>query len=323
MLKVFLIALLLTLPLTGNAQTCEQLFGDSSANTLPGSLQNISSASDWKILKAAQFDILGERSLSQKARDHALSFLEIFRVNQNYREQIEIEIRRRDFKAALQEMGVTTHTDPLYWLRNNKHYFSTLFSVAVNSSLNYLSYHYLGTAGFVAHVPKTRFFKPDQIPDAVIEELLTSDNVQPRTRNYIKARVGHGADLVINNVRKYFHIGLLASVVIMHGDILMDPFGYVNNQLSRTSDAISNYARNSNLELIQKLELKKELFLKKGALEKVAAAEALIREIKENNNQLIQKNSGAILIWPQKSKISDETSEVQANTLFHDDASNK
>jgi len=293
MLKItILLILLLTLPIIGMAQTCEQVFAISAKIVLPESLLNKTSVSDWKILKAAQADIIGDRSLTQKARDKFLSFFEMFRTNQNYREQIEIEIRRRDFEAALEKMGVQTHSDPRYWLRNHKHYFSTLFSIAANGGINYLSYHFLGHAGFLVHLPKTRFFKPEEIPDAVIAELLASDTIQPRVRQYVMTRVSHGADLVLNNIRKYFNIGILASFAVLHGDMLMDPQNYLNNQLTHSSEAITNYALQSNLELKAKLEIKKEHFEKSGQLENAAAAEKIIKQIENQNKQLIEHNSG-------------------------------
>lgn len=161
---------------------------------------------ETQIYQAAKVQVLGDRSLSIKAKQAVAGFFDIFQLNKDYRREVSIEIQRRHYKAALEKMGVQIKVDPMTLIRRNAPYFRLMFSLGANAGLNYLSYQYLGTSGFLVSIPHYKFFRPETIPDAVLMELLTQPPGGPLTNAYVSSRVRHGADVVIKSLNNYIFL---------------------------------------------------------------------------------------------------------------------
>ncbi|MDG0817311.1 hypothetical protein [Bdellovibrio svalbardensis] len=250
------------------------------------------SVSESQILKAAQSDILGDRNISVLAKDSIVEFFNVFQMNKDYRREISIEIQRRDYKAALEKMGVQVKVDPMFALRKNAHYFRLMFSLGANAGLNYLSYRYLGTAGFLVSAPQFKFFRPDKIPDEVLMELLTKPEGGPLTKAYVNARVRHGADVVIKNLNNFVFVGILSWLAVFHHQIVTDPVAYMEKQALTSVSAVTQSAYEINLKTIAGLEVKLQEFERTGQTEKAQKATNLIENIKKQNSEILNPAMG-------------------------------
>lgn len=242
-----------------------------------------------QIFKAAQKDLLGDRTLSQRAKDSALDFFNILNINRDYRKQLTVELQRRDYKAALERMGIKTKVDAMYILRRNSHYFKMLFSIGANAAVNIASYHYLGIAGMIVSIPRTGFFRPDKIPDAVILEMMTKPQGGPLAKAYLGSRVKHSVDAVTQSVGKFLTIGLLSWFAIFHHQVITDPNGYMEQQMMSTTTSVLKVTYLQNLETIKAVEAKKAAFERDGQMDRVRKAEALIASIQQQNSELYKQ----------------------------------
>lgn len=254
------------------------------------SLSRKSRVTETQIYQAAKADILGDRSLSVKAKMAAADFFNILHLNRDYRRELTIEIQRRDYKSALEKMGVQIKMDPMTLLRHNAHYFRLMFSLGANAGLNYLSYQYLGSAGFIVSVPHFKFFRPEKIPDGVLMEVLTQPEGGPLTKAYINARVRHGADVIISSLNSYIFVGLLSWLTVFHHQVITDPTAYMENQARMSASAMTRAAYDQNIKTISGLEVKLLEFQKTGQSDKAEKALLLIENIKKQNLEIINTN---------------------------------
>lgn len=85
-------------------------------------------------------------------------------------------------------------------VKNNKHYFSFIYSLVVNGSLNVLTNHFLGSVGYIFDIPKIKIFDPRKVPDEVLHEIISSPTPGPKFKKYISLHLKYGIDYVWNNV---------------------------------------------------------------------------------------------------------------------------
>lgn len=284
-LMVLAILLFLALPSTAQVK-CGSAFFDLPPSRFE-TLTQKSAVTETQIYQAAKADILGNPGLTSKAKQAAADFFGIMNLNKDYRHEISIEIQRRDYKAALEKMGVKVRLDPLTLVRQHSHYFRLLFSLGANAGLNYLSYQYLGTAGFLVSVPHFKFFRPEKIPDAVLIELLTKPEGGPLTKAYVQSRVRHGADVVIKSLNNYIFVGMLSWLTLFHHQIVTDPTGYMQAQALTSASAMTKAAYEQNLKTLSGLEIKLQEFEKSGQNDKVEKARSLIENIKKQNLEIL------------------------------------
>ncbi len=288
LMAVILLLAALTPP-TANAQlACDSIFEEGPDGKFFAELTKQTSVTESQILKAVEKDLLGDRTLSQKSRDWALSFFREFNMNRNYRAQIQKEIQYRDYKTALNRMGIETKVDPLYVLKRNKHYINLAFSFALNTTVNYFSMHYLNTPVLVS-IPGIKLFHPEKIPDGVLEELLTRPDAGIRTREYFRQRFQHGTEFALQRTLSIFSISVIAYLLIFYNKAVMDPTGYMLDQMNKTGDSLIVITYELNLETLRALEAKKVSFEQSGQLENITKADALIMSIKNQNAGLLEE----------------------------------
>ncbi|WP_374035343.1 hypothetical protein ACES2I_06195 [Bdellovibrio bacteriovorus] len=289
MRSLVLTAFMILIALPAAAQiACGGAFLDTRTSHFE-TLSRQSRVTETQVYQAAKADVLGDRNLSMKAKMAAAEFFNIFQLNKDYRRELSIEIQRRDYKRALEKMGVQVKLDPMTLLRHNAHYFRLLFSLGANAGLNYLSYQYLGSAGFIVSVPHFKFFRPEKIPDAVLMEILTQPEGGPLTKAYVSSRVRHGADVVISSLNKYIFVGLLSWMTVFHHQVITDPTAYIENQALISASAMTKAVYEQNIKTISGLELKLHEFQTTGQSEKAEKALLLIENIKKQNLEILNK----------------------------------
>ena len=271
---------------SAQALTCIDLFRSDSA------FQKLSQQTEFtetQLLNAAETDVLGAQSLSAKAKRWAQSYFAALRTHQSFRESLRVEIRRRDYQRALNEMGIESHSDLKSILKKYRPYISGVFALGINGAVNYLSYRYLSTYGYLVFLPSIRLFDPQQVPDEVLLELLSTNTSEdaPKTRTYIFARWRHGAQTIYDNVRKIFPITVLSTFAVFHAQLITDPGAYVGSQLDTASSGINMAAYKQNENTIYLLETKKKDFERLNEEDKVKMSNDLIIDLQSRNRRII------------------------------------
>lgn len=290
--------LALTLPLQlpyvaqANPAMCGDVFRPDPRSLVPEELLEHEALTDYQILKAAKDVILDQKTIPDKIRQKMEDILEVFFINKKFKQELLIEIERRNYKAALEMMNIPVKKDMRYVYTTHKHYFRLVLSIVLNGTANALSYHYLGKGGLLVNLPTTRFFKPEQIPDAVILELINT-GAGPKTKEYLQYRFRHGSDMALRNVIKYVNLAVFTYLIIFHHEFITNPEAYIADYIAKISNALNAQTYKNNLEMIKSLESKKSAFESQGNLEKANKAQALIESLKMQNDDLIRTNHPA------------------------------
>lgn len=244
-----------------------------------------------RILRAIEADVLGLKTIpalsidasarSRRALYQMKRWFDLLHMKKSRTDDALIEFHRRQFEKVLDRQGPSAHNDFQARLRDAKPYLSTMFSVAANGAVNYLSYTYLGAAGVVVHVPALRLFDARNIPDAVITELINAkpSDPTPRTRAFINTKVKHGADIVFQTVRRIFNFSIIALAATFYADLLIDPAAWMQKNVDATTTTLYAVAGEQNQRTLRLVLEKRANYVARGDLESVAAADALIAEI--------------------------------------------
>ncbi len=294
-LSTFLaLTLLLQLPYVAQASpgVCGDVFKVDPRTLVPSELLEHEILTEYQILKAAKDSVLDQKTIPAKVRQKMEDILEVFFINKKFKQELLIEIERRNYRAALEKMDIPIKKDIRYTYTTHKHYFRLVLSLVLNGAANALSYHYLGKGGVLVNLPITRFFKPEQIPDAVILELVNT-GAGPKTKAYLQYRFQHGSDMALRNVIKYVNLAVLTYLIVFHHEALTDPEAYIADYIAKISSALNAQTYKNNLEMIKSLKEKKSVFESQGNTEKATKAQALIDSLLWQNDELIGKNSTA------------------------------
>lgn len=282
---VSLLSTLLVLPSSHAQWMCSEVFSETSSFDL---LITKDIVTETEILKAARQDLLLNASIPNRVKSSLQSILKGTYLKEDHLNEISLEVRRRNYRAALEKLNIKTKVDIRTVLREHKHYLGWIFSAVANGTANYVSMRFLGTPTLVS-IPKTRFFRPDKVPDEVLHEIIEAD-MGPRTQAYINSRVRHGADVVINNVSTIMNVAIVSTILILHHQMITDPVGYFEEQMANSVDSINRAAYLLNLETIKQIQEKQAQFKKAGQWDKVKQAEALIENIRQQNRDFLENS---------------------------------
>lgn len=281
---IYLIIYLLAFSGFANAKHCFQYY---YSNKIFDALMTESSITESLLLKSAMKDVLGQQSLGDASQRWLLGIVEGINYNNTFKEQIMIEVRRREFKRLSSSLGLPTNRDLRFVLHQNKHLLSQFISLAINSSVNLLSFKFLGSAGYLVHIPKFKVFDPREIPDEVLSELIENPDPGYHTNKFLKYKIKFVTQTVLNNIRKFFNVGIVVTALLFNYNILTNPNKFLDNQINLTLHAVNSLTVSKNLETIKSLETKLEHFKLQNDQEKIIAAEELIQSIKLENKALI------------------------------------
>ncbi len=240
--------------------------------------------SETRLIRAVQADVLGLEGYSDRARYSLKRAFSLLNLNRARTDDLLVELHRRRYeKAAEKQLKIPTYKDLFSRMRANKVYLSTAFSVAANGAVNFLSYHFFYAFGFLVHIPDVRIFNPRTLPDEVLNELIeTSPSEEaPKTRAYVASKVRYGVDTVLATGRRMFNYGVLAVILVTHGDILSDSPGAANRMIDAATSQVHLAVAEQNRLTLQLLHRKRMQFLEAGENEKVAQADRLILEIEQ------------------------------------------
>lgn len=239
---------------------------------------------ETRFVRAVQADVLGLDGFSDRARYSLKRAFSILNMDRARTDDLLVEFHRRRYQTTvLQELGLPPYQDLLSRIRANRAYLSMTFSLAANSTVNLLSYYFFHTFGFLVHIPDVRIFNARTLPDDVLNELIETSPVAdtPKTRAYVTSKVRYGAETVLGTGRRMFNYGVLAVILVSHGDILSD-----SRSASRTIDGTTSQVHavvvEQNRLTLQLLQKKRMKFLTAGETEKVVQADRLILELEQS-----------------------------------------
>lgn len=244
----------------------------------------VNGPTESRFMRAVQADVLGLDGFSDRARYSLKRAFSILNLNRARTDDLLVEFHRRRYqRTVMDQLGLPPYQDLLSRMRANKVYLSTTFSVAANGAVNLLSYHFFHTFGFLVHIPDVRIFNARTLPDDVLNELIETSPVEdaPKTRAYVNSKVRYGADTVLATGRRMFNYGVLAVILVSHGDILSDARS-AGRMVDATTSQIHAAVVEQNRLTLQLLQNKRMKFLAAGETEKVAQADRLILQLEQS-----------------------------------------
>ncbi len=267
------------------AQVCGELFR-STPRLLD--VTNAASPSHRQLLKAAEADVLGVAGFSEQAKHSLRRTFAIFSLERSRSEDVLVEIHRRRFEKILNDMGLAARVDLATRLERAKPYLSTVFSLAANSAANFLAYRYLDAFGIVVHLPAVRVFNARTIPDEVLIEMIQTpgDQPVPKTRAFVASKVRYGVDVIVETARRTFNYGILAVLLVTHGDMITNPGAATLKRLDETAVGMHDAALAKNAMTLKLIAEKRAAYKAQGNVEKVRQADELILVIEKQNEEL-------------------------------------
>lgn len=287
MRSIYLIIYLLFISSFSPAKQCLQYYYN---NEIFNELISQENLSESLIFKAAMKEVLGPQGFKDLSKRWLLGVVEGINYKKDFREQLQIEIQRRQYERVATSLKLPIKKDIRYILYNNKHRLSQFVSIAINGSVNMLSYQFLGSAGYLVHIPKFKVFDPKEIPDEVIHELIESPEPRAATKKFVNYKFRYGTQVVLNNIRKFFNVGILATTLIFNHQMITNPSEYMNQQFDQSLQAVNSLTIKKNLETIKSIEVKLEQFKLSKDNEKIQRAEELIESIKKENQSLMEND---------------------------------
>jgi len=274
----------------GNAFQCNSIFNDKEYDFLQPIYSN-GKITESAIFEAAAKELIRstETNYDSYLKNKFIRILESLNYNRNFRNELLLEVKRRDYRKLAEKLNIEITDDIPAVLKRNKHYFSTIFSLALNGSVNWFTYQFLGTMGYIVDIPKLKIFDPRKIPDDVLNELIDLSYQGQQSRKFISLHFKYGADYIWNTVSSYMAIGILIYLLIENHQMLTDPSGYLQDQLENSLGSINYAIYMENLKQISLIEKKISNLDPSTESQRIEKGRNLIANFERINNQIHSK----------------------------------
>ena len=261
------------------AQSCRDIFEKQPNFQI---LVQKTSVTQTEILKAAERDLIGDPTVSIQAKNWARNSFALLNLKSNLSRQAKIEAKRRKYEHSFNDLDIPIHPDLRFLLSKYKPYLQSIFALGANGAVNYLTYKYFSSIGYLIYIPQIRFFNSREVPDAVLAELIFADkyNDAPKTRNYIFSEIKFGAQKVYEAVRAVAYAGIFSIFIVSHSDLISDPTGHVYHEMDNTSLAINRMSLENAQQTIQLLEAKKRSLIASQKLDDAVKIDVKIKNLK-------------------------------------------
>lgn len=237
--------------------------------------------SETQLDEAITKDILGRSDYGGRWQVPFQKKWDQYRRDFSFRNQVLFEIKKRQYEKALEMLDVPVEKNLRYRLWEKRFLFSQILSGAINGAVNYGVYMLVGSAGYVAHIPRVRFINPREIPDAVLWDMLNNPDLSVSSRQYFVTKLRLKSNIGFEALQKIINTVLLAAAVHTVTGFVMDPVGQIEKRFNQTTSQVQKLADHNNDEAIQLLETKKARFLAEGNQDKARLAEQMIQDIRQ------------------------------------------